>query len=175
MQNDELILLIWLFPIIFAIHDFEEIVIVEKWIQRNKEDILAKLPKRAALFFENNFAMKTHQFSIIVFFEFVLISIATIMVHIFGFDGVSKWFYLSLFSVMFFHAFTHIGQAVFLQRYVIGLMTSIFLLIPYGAYFYFVFIDEGLLQPVEIGLSLIVGIGLFALFFPQLHKKVSKL
>ncbi|MET3698916.1 uncharacterized protein with HXXEE motif [Bacillus oleivorans] len=175
MQNDVFVLLIWLFPIIFAIHDFEEIVVVEKWVAKNKAVILAKLPKRAGQFFEHNFAKKTHQFLMIVFFEFVLISIATILVHIFGFNGISKWFYLSLFSVMFFHAFTHIGQALFLKRYVIGLITSIFLLIPYGLYFYFVFINEGLMRFLDIGISLVLGVGLFALFFPQLHQRVSKL
>lgn len=45
-----IILLVWLFPIIFAIHDFEEIIVVEKWIAKNKQDLVHKLPKRAKNF-----------------------------------------------------------------------------------------------------------------------------
>lgn len=66
------ILLVWLFPIIFAIHDFEEIIVVEKWIAKNKPDFVHKLPKRAKSFFEKHFAMKTDQFSIVVFVEFII-------------------------------------------------------------------------------------------------------
>jgi hypothetical protein len=168
------ILLVWLFPIIFAIHDFEEIIVVEKWVAKNKEDLLSKLPRRAASFFEKNFAMKTNQFSIVVYVEFVLISIATVCVFHFGFNGLCKWFYLGLYAVLFFHSFTHIGQAIVFRRYTPGVLTSIFLLIPYGIWFYKVLLNSEIISYGDILLSLPIGILLFGLFFPALLKFASK-
>lgn len=37
--------IIWLFPIIFIFHDFEEIIFVEAWIKRNKTDLVRQFPK----------------------------------------------------------------------------------------------------------------------------------
>jgi len=34
-MNDEMI--IWLFPIVFMIHEFEEIIFMRWWVARNKE------------------------------------------------------------------------------------------------------------------------------------------
>lgn len=167
-------MLVWLFPIIFAIHDFEEIIVVEKWITKNKQDLVHKLPKRAKNFFEKNFAMKTDQFSIVVFAEFIIISLATLFVFLNGFTGFYKWFYLGLFAVLFLHSFTHIGQAILLRRYTPGVITSIFLLIPYGLWFYKVVLHKNMISYSDIWISIPVGTVLFALFFPALMKAASK-
>ncbi|KQL52426.1 hypothetical protein AN964_01955 [Heyndrickxia shackletonii] len=175
MYIDKLIiLLVWLFPIIFAIHDFEEIIVVEKWIAKNKQDLVHKLPKRAKNFFEKNFAMKTDQFSIVVFAEFIIISLATLFVFLNGFTGFYKWFYLGLFAVLFLHSFTHIGQAILLRRYTPGVITSIFFLIPYGLWFYKVVLQKNMISYSDIWISIPVGVILFALFFPALMKAASK-
>lgn len=168
------VLLIWLFPIIFAVHDFEEIIVVEKWIATNKQDLKNKLPKRAAHFFENNFAMKTHQFSIVVYVEFIIISCATLLVYLNGFIGLYKWLYLGLFAVLFLHSFTHIGQAILLNRYTPGVLTSVLLLIPYGIWFYYVLLQKNIIDYSAILISVPVGIFIFALFFPALMKAASK-
>ncbi|MBS4174606.1 HXXEE domain-containing protein [Bacillus sp. FJAT-49736] len=168
------ILLVWLFPIIFAIHDFEEIIVVEKWITKNKQNLVQKLPQRAKSFFEKNFAMKTYQFSIVVYVEFVIISFATVIVYLNGFFGISKWLYLGLFAVLFLHSFTHIGQAILLKRYTPGVLTSIFLLIPYGLWFYYVLLQKNLISLQDIGISIPVGVILFTLLFPALMRAASK-
>ncbi|UUV26641.1 HXXEE domain-containing protein [Lysinibacillus sp. FN11] len=38
--------LIWLFPILFIIHDFEEIIMVEKWLQNNRHKLYERLPQK---------------------------------------------------------------------------------------------------------------------------------
>jgi hypothetical protein len=74
------------------------------------------LPNWARTFFEKNFAQKTNQFSLVVFIEFILISLSTILVFLNGFHGGDKWLYLGLYSVFFLHAFSHIGQTLFFKR-----------------------------------------------------------
>ncbi|RDI40948.1 HXXEE domain-containing protein [Falsibacillus pallidus] len=168
------VLLIWLFPIIFAIHDFEEIVVVEKWIGRNRKDLHERLPKKAIFYFEKNFAKKTNQFSLVVFVEFVVISLSTILLYLEGFQGWCKWLYLGLMSVFVLHSLTHIGQAILLKRYTPGIITSVVLIIPYGLVFYRTLLEAGTINIADIWMSIPVGIVVFMLFFPATMKAASK-
>jgi hypothetical protein len=54
--------LIWLFPIMFILHDFEEIIMVEKWIKKNSDVICEKLPRKIANRVIKQFSMSTAQF-----------------------------------------------------------------------------------------------------------------
>jgi hypothetical protein len=168
------VLLIWLFPIIFGIHDFEEIIVVEKWLSKNKEDLIKFLPKRAISLFEKNFARKTNQFSLAVYVEFILISLSTIFVFLNGFTGGYKWLYLGLYSVFFLHSFTHIGQTILLKRYTPGVITSILFIIPYGVWFYGVLLENKTIVVRDLWISLPIGMILFALLFPAIMKMASK-
>ena len=40
--------LIWLFPILFIFHDFEEIIMMEKWLNKYSNVIYEKLPQKIA-------------------------------------------------------------------------------------------------------------------------------
>lgn len=168
------VLLIWLFPIIFGIHDFEEIIVVEKWVSKNKNDLEKRLPKWAGTFFERNFAKKTNQFSMVVYAEFILISFAALLVFLNGFQGWYKWLFLGLYAVFFLHSFTHIGQSILLKRYTPGVITSIMFIIPYGIWFYRVFLENNTIGVQDIWMSIPMGVLLFALFFPPLMKSASK-
>jgi hypothetical protein len=52
---------LWLFPILYMFHDFEEILTVEKWTKHNKEQVLTVLPK-SIRYFNSSFQMSTVQF-----------------------------------------------------------------------------------------------------------------
>ena len=45
--------LIWLFPITFLIHDFEEIIFVEAWFKKYYERILPRVPNEIKKHFKN--------------------------------------------------------------------------------------------------------------------------
>jgi len=42
--------LVWLLPIVFMIHDFEEIIFFKPWIHKNRDYLAKKYPKIASLF-----------------------------------------------------------------------------------------------------------------------------
>ena len=72
---DKFILL--LFPIIFMIHEFEEIIMIEKWMNKNRSDFDRRFPRIAQRM--NKFMdIDTRNFSIIVAEEFFIVSILTI-------------------------------------------------------------------------------------------------
>lgn len=54
--------LIWLFPIIFILHDFEEIIMIEKWMKTNSGAIFEKLPTKIANRVIKQFSMSTCHF-----------------------------------------------------------------------------------------------------------------
>jgi len=141
---------------------------------KNKDDLLKILPKRAIPFFEKNFAKKTNQFSLVVYFEFILISLSTILVFLNGFHEWYKWLYLGLYTVFFLHSFTHIGQTILLKRYTPGVITSIMFILPYGVLFYYVLLENSTIMMRDIWISIPIGLVLFALFFPPLMKSASK-
>jgi len=37
--------IIWLLPIVFMIHDFEEIIFFKSWMNKNKDYLIEKFPK----------------------------------------------------------------------------------------------------------------------------------
>ena len=113
----ELFMIIWLFPILFMIHDFEEIIIIKSWQQKNKEYIENRLQK----FVPFNFKASTAAFSIGVAEEFVIISIVTIISYVF--NNYIAWF--SLFIAFALHLFFHAIMWMIFKKYVPGVVTSV--------------------------------------------------
>ncbi|MFC7685853.1 HXXEE domain-containing protein [Ureibacillus sp. GCM10028918] len=130
--------LIWLFPIIFMFHDFEEIIFAEKWIQKNSSLLYKKLPKKVAAGIINQLSMSTAQFSVAVLIIFLFVSSSTIManqyLHEKPFGSIA--FFAVVTLTFFLHAFMHIGQSIFLRTYTPGSFTSVILLIPYSLLLY---------------------------------------
>jgi hypothetical protein len=125
------LLLVVLFPIIFMIHDFEEIIMMQWWAERNRDVLQNRFPKiysKASSVFNHS----TAAFALAVAEEFILFSIITFSAVIF--DWYFLW--LGLFMGIFIHCFMHIAQFVVLRRYVPCIVTSV-LILPY---FIFTFI-----------------------------------
>jgi len=126
--------LIWLFPILFIFHDFEEIIFVEKWIQTNSPLLHKRLPKKMAAGIVKQLSMTTAQFSVAVLIIFLFVSSSTLManqyLHEKPFGNIA--FFVIVTLTFFLHAFMHIGQSLFLRMYTPGVFTSIVLLIPYS-------------------------------------------
>jgi Protein of unknown function with HXXEE motif len=130
--------LIWLFPIMFIFHDFEEIIMVEKWLHKNSPLFYKKLPRKMADGIIDQLSMSTAQFSVAVLVVFMFVSSSTIMANQYinerPFGNIAYFVVVTL--VFFLHAFTHIGQSIFLRTYTPGAFTSLVLLIPYGIILY---------------------------------------
>ena len=126
--------LIWLFPIIFVFHDLEEIIMVEKWMDKNSGVIYDKLPRKIADKVIKQFSMSTAQFSVAVLVIFVFVSSSTYMASQYINHGPFGNIHLFavMLSIFFLHVFTHIGQSVFLRSITPGVITSIFIVFPYS-------------------------------------------
>lgn len=91
----DLQMLIWLFPIFFIVHDFEEIIMIEKWLSHHDKEIENRFPTKIA-----DKIIK----------QFLFVSSSTIMAHQFLKDGLlgNIYYFIIVTLTFFLHTFTHI-------------------------------------------------------------------
>lgn len=118
--------LIWLFPVVFILHDLEEVFTMIPWMEQHPE-LMARLPFAPAV-------TTTAQVAGAVAFEFVLTLIAAYCGAQAYRRGRTHWFFMGLASALFLNVFTHLGQALLAGGYVPGVWTAPTLLLPYLLY-----------------------------------------
>ncbi len=121
--------LIWMLPIFFIFHDFEEIIFMKSWFEKNGEELKLKYPKIAKKMLPHMEEITTASFALGVCEEFVLVTIVTVLTY--QYEIYTMW--LGIFMVFTFHLILHCLQAVAMRRYVPVVATSIFLL-PFCLY-----------------------------------------
>ena len=148
--------LIWLFPIAFMFHDFEELILFEPWLKKNARDIEARLKPRVPAFIARQISTilvkSTTEFAIPVSLIFAMTGLASFLAVVYGQYG----FFLIASGSFFLHGFMHLGQAVLLRRYIPAVITSAFIVIPYGLILFRRLLEDGLLD----GASLLVNFAL---------------
>jgi hypothetical protein len=102
------------------IQDFEEIIMVNAWQQKNKIYIQGRKDK----YVPYNFKASTAAFSIGVAVEFVIIVIVTIISYLL--NSYVIWF--GLFIAFIIHLFLHVLVCINFKNYVPGVITSTILI-----------------------------------------------
>lgn len=156
-------LLIALLPIIFMIHDFEEIIMFKPWLANNREELKIRFPKMEQFMAKKRlFELSTSAFAIAIMHEFILISAATVIsLYI---NNFSLWF--AAFIAYTIHLFMHIGQWLIYRKYVPVIITSL-ITMPYCIYTFIRFIEFTEMSVEKLLLWAIIGIIVTILsFFP---------
>lgn len=166
--NDHIdqISLLWLFPITFMFHDFEEIATIEKWIQRHGHRVEASLPRFAKRLYSSSFRMDTLHFAKDVFWVYSLIVVITLLAVFFH----SYLLFLAILHVYFLHVFTHVGQSIYLKAYTPGVVTAICPVLPYSLYAYYRLFSDHLVTSQDLAWSLFIMIILLPLALTLLIK-----
>ncbi|MGM9804130.1 MAG: HXXEE domain-containing protein [Muribaculaceae bacterium] len=118
------------FPVLFLIHEAEEVVVQHRWMLAHKQELTSKFPKMQAII-ENLAGLSTKAFAVAASEEFLLLLLATLYVMIGGKGCMPIW--AALFMAFSLHLLVHLGQAIAVRGYVPGIVTSIVLL-PFAAY-----------------------------------------
>lgn len=113
--------MVWLFPILFIFHDFEEIIFMQSWISKNRRYLRERFPalsKRLLPHFDN---ITTSSFAFGVAEEFILISIITVVSY------MTNWYFLwvGLFIAFTIHLVIHCVQALIIRKYIPAIITSV--------------------------------------------------
>lgn len=113
--------IIWLFPILFIFHDFEEIIFMQVWISKNRDYLCDRFPtlsKKLLPHFDN---ITSSSFAFGVAEEFILISIITVVSYMM--NWYSLW--IGLFIAFTLHLLIHCFQVLIVRKYVPAIVTSV--------------------------------------------------
>lgn len=163
--------IVWMLPIIFMIHDFEEIIMAEVWGKRYREEINTVWPKRQPFGLKYIHCCHTPTFSIgveIFFLFFSLISLFSVI-----FQNYFIWYSVFLGVTLHF-VLAHMFMCIQFKHYVPGVITSIIFLLPS---IWFLLMAKNILH-YGIGiilLSCLLGIILTIIMVPMLHKLMGSL
>ncbi|MFT4416553.1 HXXEE domain-containing protein [Fredinandcohnia humi] len=146
--------LLWLFPITFLIHDFEEIIFVEEWFKKNYGKVSGRIPNHMRKTFDELAQTTAAKFSIPVFLQFIFYIVATYLAVEQDFLGP----FIGFNVLLFLHVFMHIGQSLFLGTYALGVGTAIVITAPYSIYLFYRLLAEQLIEYSDLVINLPYGI-----------------
>ncbi len=156
----------WILPIMFMLHDFEEIIMAEVWNTRFQMRINTTWTnwKPFGLKYIQHF--QTPTFSIGVGVEFLVFSLISLFSVIFR--GYFLW-YSAFFTLILHYVIIHLLLSIKFKGYVPGVITSVLFIFPgiwalYGAA---KLLNYGL---GTIMLACLIGILLMYVFFQMLHR-----
>ncbi|MFS0881106.1 HXXEE domain-containing protein [Metabacillus niabensis] len=124
---------IWLFVIVFMLHDFEEIIAVEKWAKRT-ENIIRKENKWINNRIWDFWNVNSYSFAKRDVFIFLTMSIITFVKVQYLESSWSSMLFLSFLIFVLLHNIAHVLQSLLLKTYTPGLFTAIILVTPYTIY-----------------------------------------
>ncbi|WP_253735727.1 HXXEE domain-containing protein [Paenibacillus sp. FJAT-26967] len=133
--------LMWLYLAAFIIHDLEEIIFVESWMNKHYPRIKGRIPSFAGPLLRGMSTVKSSQFAVAVLLEFVLF----IPVTYWAVEHGNYVLFVGFNALMLLHVFTHAGQSVWVRSYTPGVVTAVIVTLPYGLYLFYRLTNEGVL------------------------------
>ena len=159
-------LIMILLPFVFMVHDYEEIIMFRRWIDRNREELKKRFPQIASFFTRQGpFDYSTSTFAVGTAHEFILISVVSFCSV---WTGQYQWWFAAL-TGYFVHLLIHIVQWGVYRKYVPVIITSL-LTLPYCIYSFAEFLKVTVLSFPQLVLWAVIGIVLtilsvFSAFF----------
>jgi hypothetical protein len=148
--------LIWLFLAAFMLHDFEEIIRIEPWFRKHNEYLFKKVPAQFHKDLRSFSQITTPQFTVAVCLEFIIFIPATFLAAEMG----NYLMFLGYNVVLLLHVFMHLGQALYAQKLIPGVLTAIGITLPYTVYLLYRLLSDNLITVSDILISLPLGLTL---------------
>ena len=124
--------LVWVLPIVFLIHDVEEILVMPRWIRINQARLAGRNWSYRLLM--RTACVSRPKFVVAVAFIFALVVTVTLM----SISSLHQGGHLDMFTVavtmLLINAFTHISYSLIVRGYTPGVATAVFVLLPYCSY-----------------------------------------
>lgn len=122
---DKIEIIVCLLPIVFMIHDFEEMIGFKIWLEKNGAWLDEKFPILTKQV-ESLRNLSVQAFAVAVLEEYLIISIVTLTAL------TLQWYdaWIAIFAAYSFHIMIHIIQWIIVRRYIPMIITSL-LSIPY--------------------------------------------
>ena len=136
MKNLSPFKIIWGIPIVFLIHNLEELWFMEDWAEVYLKDR------------NNEFIERLYQFDTVAMAMLLLTLAVTfiLFLHYWKRNKITLNLTILCISLLCFNSFTHIGQFLFLQKYVPGLLSAVFLMAPLTLYSLYLFVTNKMIS-----------------------------
>jgi len=146
-----------LLPVIFMLHEFEEMIFLKIWLHRDKDYLHNNFPKIGPRIYSQCSKFTTSGFVFMVAEEFIIISVLTYIAILIQ----NMYIWLALFMGFAIHIIIHIIQWIIYRKYLPTIVTS-FLVLPYCVYGFMEFLNNETLEIVSIIICSIIGmVGVF--------------
>lgn len=109
--------MIWIFPILFIVHDMEEIIGLNLWLKKNMVLLDKKYPQISKIYK----LYSTEGMAAAVMEEMVVCLVICIITRLTQFYGL----WIGTFIAYTFHLLVHIVQSVVIRKYIPAVITSI--------------------------------------------------
>ena len=155
--------LFWLLPLVFVIHDAEELVTMPGWLVEHRAmlDAFAQRGPLAATVVAAA-PTTTARAAVAIGLVLAVLLLATAGAT-FTRSKACFYAYASLLGLLFLHVFTHVAQAIYFGSYVPGLLGAIFAVLPGTMFLYRRLFAARLLDGRT---AILTALGGFALFVP---------
>jgi len=157
--------LLWMFPLVFIVHDLEEVLSVESFMLKRREQVFTILPQRLSEILLKQFSRTSKQFAVAVGFILIFVLVATFLGAKSVNNGETPLWFLVLNIVFFVHVFTHIGQAIVIRGYTPGVITAALLVLPYSSYTFYKLFESGLVDWNSVFISAPFGLLIIPIVF----------
>ena len=166
----DIYLIIWLFPIIFMLHDFEEIIFIKPWFAKNRGRLAGRFPKLSARMWAHADSLSTSSLAFGIAWMFLLVSVVTVTAYLTG------WYYLWFGLLLLFtlHLIIHCIPGLVLKSYAPALVTSI-LLLPFCCYLIASFLQVFPVDVRQAALYTVIGSIIAAVNLTFVHKAMPLL
>lgn len=111
----------WLLPVMFMLHDFEEIILMRPWGLRFSAILNDRLPAPIRRMSNATLNLSTPAFAFAVMLIYILFAAVTLLCVEFNLYN----FWTAILIIYFVHLLLHIGQAIYLRNYVPAVITSV--------------------------------------------------
>lgn len=136
--------LMWLLPIFFMFHDFEEIIMFKPWLNTNWSNLKKRFPNPVVRVLAEQSKISTSAFALAVAEEFIVLSALTLL----AVELELYPFWAGILLGFFIHLLVHMGQFVIYRGYVPVILTSL----PSGLYCLVALHDLNVYHPLDWGL-----------------------
>jgi hypothetical protein len=157
--------IVWLFPIVFMLHEFEEIIFFKPWIRENSDYLQKRVPKPARRLLSHLENLSVPAFTVAVAEEFILLSVITIVSIMF--DSYLLW--LGVFMGFFVHLLIHFVQWIILRRYIPVIITT-FISLIYCVFSLTYILEKGIFHITEVILWTVIGFIIISINLLFAHK-----
>ena len=153
--------LFWLGPLVFLVHDLEEVFLARPWVERNRF-LIAGTPFEPIV---DAMGYEPVKFGLVV-------ALATIVYGVISYfaaracqPGLRMNLFVATVLTLFVNAITHVGQALLLRMYTPGVVTAVLVVLPYTLVAFRTLRAHRLLTATTWKTSPLMGIGMLAALF----------